>query len=85
LQWKYYRKNHVCQPFDQCIHRAKEGARVLEARALSVSSMLYHVAKKYMNMQKLQGLYPIIDSDVISMDIEKSVHIINQSPVNIVQ
>jgi thiamine-phosphate diphosphorylase len=38
-----------------------------------------------MNVQKLQGLYPIIDSDVISMDIEKSVHMINQSPVNIVQ
>lgn len=80
--------------------RLQEALRVLEEMTLSMDKQLikelryqaydlharlFYSAKKYLKRHLLEGLYLIVDTDVIPYSIEKIIEIINQSPVNIVQ
>lgn len=57
----------------------------LRYQAYDLHAKLYFSAKKYLKLHLLEGLYLIIDTEIISRPIEQIIEIINQSPVNIVQ
>ncbi len=63
----------------------KESMKELRYQAYEIHSKLYYSGMKYLKRHLLEGLYLIIDSDVIAYPIEEIIEIINQSPVNIVQ
>jgi len=63
----------------------KQGMKELRYQAYDVHSKLYYSVQKYLKWNLLEGLYLIIDTDIISYSIEKIIEIINESSVYIVQ
>ncbi len=63
----------------------KQRMKELRFKTYDLHAKLYHSANKYLKYHLLQGLYLIIDTNVIPYPIEEIIDIINQSPVNIVQ
>lgn len=63
----------------------KQLMKALRYQAYDLHAKLYHSAKKYLKQHLLEGLYLIIDTDVISTSLQEIIDIINQSSVNIVQ
>lgn len=63
----------------------KQLMKELRYQAYNLHSRIYYLARKYLKWHLLEGLYLIIDTDIISYPIEAIIEIINQSPVNIVQ
>lgn len=94
-------RNHLISIIQANALRIQEALRVLEEmaqttadkqlmkelryQAYDIHSKIYYAAKKYLNEHLLEGLYLIIDTDVIQQPLEDIIDIINQSPVNIVQ
>jgi thiamine-phosphate pyrophosphorylase len=63
----------------------KQWMKTLRYQAYDLHAKFFNSAKKYLKQHLLEGLYLIIDTDVISYPLEKIIETINQSPVNIVQ
>lgn len=63
----------------------KQLIKKLRYQAYDLHSRLYYSARKYLKWHLLEGLYLIVDTDVISYSFEEIIQIINQSSVNIVQ
>lgn len=63
----------------------KYSVKELRYQAYDLHSKIYSSARKYLKLHYLEGLYLIIDPDIIPHPIEKIIDIINQSPIYIVQ
>lgn len=63
----------------------KQRIKNLRYRSYDFHAKIYLAAKKYLKLSLLNGLYLIIDTDVISYPLEEIIEIINQSSINIVQ
>lgn len=69
----------------ESVANKKHQVKKLRYQAYDLHSRLHYSAKKYLKLRCLEGLYLIIDTDVISYPLEKIIDTINQSPVSIVQ
>ena len=69
----------------ESISSNKQLIKELRYQAYNLHAKLYYTASKYLKWHLVEGLYLIIDTDVISYPIEEIIEIINQSSVNIVQ
>lgn len=67
------------------ISKDKQLIKELRYQAYNLHSRLYYSAKNYLRLHLLEGLYLIIDTDVITYPIEEIIEIINQTSINIVQ
>lgn len=63
----------------------KQHMKTLRYRVYDAHTKLYDLARKHLKRQSLEGLYLIIDPDIISYPMEQVIEVINQSSVNIVQ
>lgn len=63
----------------------KQSMKALRYKAYDLHATLYYSARKYLKWDLLQGLYLIIDTDVIPHPITEIVAVINQSPIKVVQ
>lgn len=63
----------------------KQNMKALRYQAYALQAKFYQSANKYLKFQSLEGLYLIIDTDIIPHPVEKIIEVVNQSAVKIVQ
>ena len=63
----------------------KQKIKSLRYTAYHLQQEFYKRTMQFINQDKLKGLYPIIDADIINLPIETMTNIINQSSVNLIQ